>query len=370
MFPTDATSLLANVGTPLMLAGAFHLFIGNAIIGIGEGTLIARLFHASYRRAIIAMIVANYFSLFTATIALEWRGTPMQPIFADVTIENAWTILAVLLFLCILFSAILEWPFCWLGLHGTSKRLGKSIVATIVAQLASYAILVPWYLSVGTVSVLTRVSQAPPATFAKNADATVYYIEVDTGDVCRMNGDGAHAETVRKLELHDRNTRLYCLANSNGADAQLFARWGRDEDESVVVHDTLAVDPTRVCESPSATELNDGTWLHFGKSIDLRPPDDAHWEVQTGFWAAEGLTAENETTHERLWLALETPVMNWPSRNATILPHDQIIYQLGDQIVLVDLEARKIGLLARGRGPFVVPSSTAQPAIGVDGVHR
>lgn len=35
------TVVLANAGTPLMWAGMLHLVIGNAIIGIAEGALLA-----------------------------------------------------------------------------------------------------------------------------------------------------------------------------------------------------------------------------------------------------------------------------------------------------------------------------------------
>ena len=38
----DTTLVLANEGMPLMWAGMLHLVIGNAIIGIAEGALLAR----------------------------------------------------------------------------------------------------------------------------------------------------------------------------------------------------------------------------------------------------------------------------------------------------------------------------------------
>jgi hypothetical protein len=68
----------------------------------------------------------------------------------------------------------------------------------------------------------------------------------------------------------------------------------------------------------------------------------------------EGLQAWNKKTNEKLNAALETPFVIWPSRNATVLPGDQVVYQLGDQIVVLDLRTRRIGLVARGRGPVVI----------------
>ena len=39
----------ADAGTPLMWAGLFHLLIGNAIIGVGEGLILSRLFRPKRR---------------------------------------------------------------------------------------------------------------------------------------------------------------------------------------------------------------------------------------------------------------------------------------------------------------------------------
>ena len=37
-----------------------------------------------------------------------------------------------------------------------------------------------------------------------------------------------------------------------------------------------------------------------------------------------------------------------------MLPSGQVVYQLGDQIVLADLDRRRIGFLARGTGPLAI----------------
>src|SRR5207249_4510446 len=53
----------ANTGTPLMWAGTFHLFIGNALIGIFEAAILVRFFRFRAARATPWMILANYFSM-------------------------------------------------------------------------------------------------------------------------------------------------------------------------------------------------------------------------------------------------------------------------------------------------------------------
>jgi hypothetical protein len=45
-----------------------------------------------------------------------------------------------------------------------------------------------------------------------------------------------------------------------------------------------------------------------------------------------------------------------------VLPCGQVIYQLNDQIVLLDIESRKVGLVARGFGPVVLlAANLAEP---------
>jgi hypothetical protein len=75
----------ANAGTPLMWAGMLHLTLGNALIGIGEGLLIARVFQLPKRRCIGWMIAANYLSAWVGGIGLNMIASQM-----DWNLYNAW----------------------------------------------------------------------------------------------------------------------------------------------------------------------------------------------------------------------------------------------------------------------------------------
>lgn len=87
---------------------------------------------------------------------------------------------------------------------------------------------------------------------------------------------------------------------------------------------------------------------------------NSEWTVHTGYWAFEGLRAEKGDTHK--WLALELPFLYWYSRFATVVPGDQVVYQLGNQVVLLDLNADKIGLITMGYGPVVIlENKTEEP---------
>src|SRR5438094_158845 len=55
--------VLADSGTPLLWAGTLHLLLGNLLIGILEGRLLAWLYRLKAPRAIEIMIAANYVSM-------------------------------------------------------------------------------------------------------------------------------------------------------------------------------------------------------------------------------------------------------------------------------------------------------------------
>lgn len=51
---------------------------------------------------------------------------------------------------------------------------------------------------------------------------------------------------------------------------------------------------------------------------------------------------------------MATPFFSWFTSDITVLPGDLVIYELGKQIVVLDLNKRKIGLLAMGHSPVAV----------------
>jgi len=52
--------------------------------------------------------------------------------------------------------------------------------------------------------------------------------------------------------------------------------------------------------------------------------------------------------------ALETPFLMWSITKATVLPGDQVICQVGNQIAAVDLNKSRIGLITFGSSPVVI----------------
>jgi hypothetical protein len=274
-----------------------------------------------------------------------------------VTIENVGLVLLAALAACVVVSAVFEWPFCYLSLHGHMHRFTRSLSATLVAQGASYAVLVPMYLLVSPVSVVTHVDVVHPTTIRHEVSADVYYLSPDNGDVYRTDLEGADPQFVAQVGKRDLHARLYFVESFVSDSFDLGVCWGPEpDDRRVIVANIL---PASASIGDAADEERCAR-MGFGKAVDLQPRGAAPWSVRTGFWPAEGLTATNEVTSQSYQIALETPFLAWSSRNASVLPEGLLIYQLDKQIVLLDLAERRMALLARGQGPLIVLHPTTE----------
>jgi hypothetical protein len=69
----------ADAGTPLMWAGMLHMVFGNAIIGIFEGLILARVFKLKSGKCVLVMICANYFSAWGGELFLNYQITKLLP---------------------------------------------------------------------------------------------------------------------------------------------------------------------------------------------------------------------------------------------------------------------------------------------------
>ena len=66
------------------------------------------------------------------------------------------------------------------------------------------------------------------------------------------------------------------------------------------------------------------------------------------------LYVQNKNADKAFKLSVETPFLALEIINATVLPGDEVVFQAGNQVCIFDRESRKLGVLARGRGPVVV----------------
>ncbi|MFH1692393.1 MAG: hypothetical protein ABIC68_07540 [Candidatus Omnitrophota bacterium] len=344
----------ADAGTPLMWAGVFHLLIGNALIGILEGFIISRVFKVKAIRSILIMALANYFSMIAGFAILSLITTSLE---SFITLYSIKMFLAVFLIISFMLSVVLEWPFCCWILRKQTDIKRKAWRASLIVQTISYAFIIPLYLLSSGISLLTDCKIDKTLSFVKSG-AWVYYIAGDNCSVNKIRVDGSAMEMVTRLD------------GKSGEAARLFVRpsetrgqWDlgvvdRTPDrvlfEKILLRDfTDTAEPFRHWDG-ELYEKEPDSWGNVGIS-DFRLLDGRDWKFSVGFWAAEGLHARSDSEGKNIYVALETPFAQWIIRNVSVLPGNQAVFELGkNQIVVLDLETRKIGLLAFGKGPVVV----------------
>jgi len=334
----------ADVVTPLMMATSLHLFIGNALIGIGEGILIAFIFKARILRAILWMVAANYFSAWIGWAGLLGAGSALRPDIYSVQTLLGWAIVAS-------FTAtiLLEWPFIWLALKGRTHRSKAALLASLIAQTASYAVIVPLYYSTSDVSLCAKTHLERSLAFVKNKDAVVYYIVPEGGALARMHLDGSSGETLMAIDPGYFQLFTRKAQDSGMSDLCLVKGPIGSRDEKVVLP---AFAPTAAVAEDEDYQTRDH--LYRVPALDLRPEKDREWEFLTYDAFQAPLVAFGKSKGESLSLVVESPFLTWRVSNVTVLPNDEVLFQLDDQIVILDRTSMKLALITRGYSPMVV----------------
>lgn len=341
-FPQDA---LANAGTPLMWAGAFHLFIGNTLIGLGEGLLISRLFGRPKLRCVGIMILANYFSAWVGMFVLA-RASSSIPM--DIT--NGWMWYWILVVATFGMTLILEWPFAAWCFRGSSDWARRSIRATVVAQAISYAVVFGLYWQVSKTTLFTGTKVVAAEAIPLPEDVVVYYIAEEDGAVYKRRLGAS--SPIQKVFSPPAGERLVGMTvEKRGKTSTLMAHFrGEDgQDQGIVVQTPLQGIPGVLPYESWAMRYGAGPAPKLGSA------SESPWEFSAGFWAAEGLRGENKKTFESIHCAYETPVGMWVIRYAHHLPGDKVLFNMGDgQICVFDPVTWEIALLWRGWSPLAV----------------
>lgn len=346
----------ADAGTPLMWAGMLHLVFGNALIGIGEGSLLAWLFSVPKGKSISVMILANYASAWLGGLFI--RGAVVHALPMDLT--NGWRWFWVMVFVTYWMTLVLEWPFIAWCFRGTQDWFRQSVRASLVVQSASYVLLFGWYWMASGTSLYTKMDIVASADLSLPESVLVYFIAPADGNVYSQLLAGGGEQKIFELHSKDRNDRLFVRPSTPDSNRwDLVARLdtdGRRNPRFVDVLTNLLVEAAPDWRSLQTDPPQyEGTWFSFGEVQSLGSATNSHWKFRAGFWPVEGLRASNAMTSESVRFSYETPFGAWTVRNAVHLPYDKVLFQLGDdQICAFDPVRRRVGLLWRGRGPVPV----------------
>ena len=346
----------ANAGTPLMWAGMLHMLFGNALIGLGEGWLLAWRFPLPKRRGVPVMILANYASAWVGGLFIGCVMVPALPM----NLANGWRWFWLTVVVMYGLTVILEWPFIAWYFRGTQGWLKRSFRASLLLQSVSYVLLFGWYWMASGTSLYTQMNIVPAADLALPQSVLVYFIAPADGSVYQRHLVGGSEQKIFELRSTNRDDRLFVRPSTPDTNrwdlvARLETKDFRDPRYVVVLTNLLVEAAPDARSTYTDPPQYDGTSFRFGNAPGLGSITNSQWEFRTGFWPIEGLRASNKATGERVYFSYETPFIAWRVRNAVHLALDKVLFQLGDdQICAFDPVNRRVALLWHGRGPVAV----------------
>lgn len=346
--------ILADVGTPLIWATLFHMTLGNACIGVLEGTLLASLYRIPASRAIWLMILANYFS--------AWVGWSYLHLLVDrnnISLDNAASVLAGTIVAAYATTLVLEWPFVAGCFWRAEKPLRRSVIASILVQSISYVLLIGWYGLASVNSLCTDMTIVSPDQIALPRDVCIYFIADEDGNVYSRELGTGQTRQVYDLKSRDFEDCLSFQVSESEAGFQKIVALldPSDRNEPNVVDLDIAVHDENCPLREDGRPMMADKFLSPSRGIapKLGSAYGSPWSFKAGFWAAQGLSGENTKTGEQFRFAIETPFIRWNVRHAILLPGEQVLFQLGTrQVCILDLKARKVAVLCFGYGAVAV----------------
>ncbi len=340
LFPAVAH---ANAGTPLMWATVIHLFLGNALLGVFEGLLLGFLFRTSKWKAVLLLIAANYASAWLGFALLSLVDAERM----GLTIQNVywwqWGAAGV----AFLVTLVIEFPFFLVALRKKESFVRKALIACLLIQGISYALLIGWYARSSAAAIVTELDIVSPSEMGAPEGYRLYYIDAGGERMVRSDLEGKNLETLREVQAEDPDDRLVARPGENGGyDLHLL----RAKNESVVLENFAAAASVdwliQQRRDPAPTSGN------FGSVPGVAVKSD--WEYHMGYWPAEGINGWCENQQRSFRYSLETPFAAWNVRNAVHISGDFVVFQLGrDQICILQPQEKRIALIARGKGPVV-----------------
>ncbi len=339
----------ANAGTPLMWAGFFHLAIGNLFIGIAEGLLLGFIFRRPKLQSIGIMILANYVTALLGAGILENVEPLIERSIGLYEIQRfIWMAYAT----AFLFTIIAELPFIYIMMQKTKQAIVRTLIASVIIQTLSYGAIFYWYWGCSYDS-LFRNTTIVQTLETQNPEATLYFLGEDK-NVYEMRLDGSDRQKIFDTPNKAELMKLYLQSSETGINlcvSCLEDFYVERQIDRIVVKENVLPESFRHVLNIEEHQMVET------EAIDYRSQDQQAWEVSTAFWAAGGLILRNAKTKERYYINLETPFAQWYVRSATVLPGDEVVFQMGPQICLYSHPTGEITQLTKGTSPVVVLNS-------------
>lgn len=348
-----------------------------AMAGLAEGFFLSRFFALNRRKSLCLMALANYPSLFVAGCLIPLFERLLGP----QNIYNAVRSDVLLVLGLYTATVVVEWPFVAALYPKGTNRAWRSLPANLAAQGFTLAWVMACAFCGGDYELLLSAKKSPPASFAKDPDAVIVYRSYDDKSVYRQRLDGQGREKL--CEFPYPQFGPCCNLRKSGADSYRMVAALPEKTELVLMEDY----PREATPDPPSSDESIRLHSYFG--IDLRRSENHYRFYRPSRFSA--FLAGRDTYDEivlgdassilsvihiyaHAWLSVFTRgssaedaprghfAMYWTRQSfpvdpdyVTLLPGDQVVFQWGNQICLLDCKSRTLGLIAEGYSPVVVP---------------
>jgi hypothetical protein len=245
-----------------------------------------------------------------------------------------------------------QWGCCHLAAAPEVRRSSRSLLAAISLQLIAWVLV--WGPALGGSRLPLDVTVTDQGGLC-GVSGWVYYLDGERADLWRQRLDGTQSERVAAVpgvdfELLDGRPGMQIGLEVRAASAGQTELWyaaRRDRQPQTEVRLVAALPGTAM----SDVDPPDAPW-GAEQLRDLRPAGCSTVSVEIGCtdcgFSVEGLP------HGDLSLRLDTPLIAWLAWHTTILPGDNVVWQLGPNIIACDPHRRELTWLAKGASPIVV----------------
>ena len=338
-----------------MLQYMCPLMGGNLLIALLEAWVLHALFKPGGRfiRSFGILLLGNYVSAVVGLLIFPWGSRLLfGDLFGDQSLYYVGLIAIGVLSFAWAITLAVEGPFCaWV--LGKGRSGGRAFKATVVSQTVSYAVLMLPVAAAGGLSLVTQWHRSPAVVSQASNVATVYFLSDGLLRSVRLNGtDLKHVCPLPPQAGHF--TRLYLRRRRGQPDWDLIAVAGQDE---LVLVPRLCRSGAVAClshHSREQEEFEGRPWHVPEPPAGLVGVPDPDWQILFLPATFRGISGSHKRTGQTLHLDFSLPFNEWVSTCPSLLPDDLLVCQLEDQIVLLDLNSGRIGIIARGTDPVVV----------------
>lgn len=346
--------VLANAGTPLLWFGCCWPLIGSVGVAVVEWSLIQRIRGLRTGKVwSLPIVIGNLVTSLVGLALVNW-STSFLAFLSPRPLEHANLYLVGIWLLAFSLTVLIEWPFVRIAFKEPAKWR-PALLQSLAANLVTYALLVTVATALGANSLAFDVDVVSPDRLRQSVGGWVFYVDPSGKEIRQVRLDGTRDGPVAAMPEGMEGVSVEAFKE---APASLVAYTDSGDRRIVTIKPNLG--PTEVAASYDGQVANadlsgyrSSTSIQPCRSFDRfsRTPDVG---CMQGYWPEVGLRAYWRTKKVKYRVAVGVPALSWISTAATAIPDGHIVSRLGPQIVILDIEGRRMAWLANGYSPTVV----------------